>query len=180
MTDRETTFERIFHEYYTPLCNYAAKYVNSYDIAEEIIQDLFVQLLEKQSLDDVEQIDRFLTRSVKFKCIDYLRKKQGYNIIALEHLREHEMPDDEPGSEEEINALFHYMVAKLPPKTREAFLLIRESGMTYKEAASELGISVKTVENQMNRALKIISALLKEYGYLCLIHLPILKYFFSR
>ena len=164
--DKKKTFEEIFQEYYSPLCNYALKFVNDFEIAEEIIQDLFVQLLEKQTLDDVVYMDRFLIRSVKFKCIDYLRRKKSASIVTFEHLAESDLINSEELSSEEINALFHYLVAKLPPKTREVFLLVRQSELSYKETAEKLNISVKTVENQMSRALKKMSTFLKAHGYL--------------
>jgi RNA polymerase sigma-70 factor (ECF subfamily) len=160
------TFEQIFHAYYSPLCNYAAKILNDDDLAEEVVQDLFVQLLEKGTLDTVEHLDRFLLRSTKFKCIDFLRKHQKAQLISYEQKPEEEPADDELASEEQIDALFHYFVAKLPIKTREVFLLIRKSGLTYKEAAEELDISVKTIENQMSRALRKMRDILKDYGYL--------------
>lgn len=160
-------FEQIFHTYYSPLCNYATKILHNDEVAEEVVQDLFVQLLEKGTLNTVEHIDRFLLRSTKFKCIDFLRKQQKLQLIPYEQQMESEpATENDLNSEEEMEALFHYFVAKLPEKTREIFLLIRKSGMSYKEVAEELEISVKTVENQMSRALRKMRGILKDYGYL--------------
>jgi RNA polymerase sigma-70 factor (ECF subfamily) len=167
------SFEKIFHEHYSPLCNYAAKIVKEYDLAEEIVQDLFVHLLEKNSLEGVEHVDRFLLRSVKFKCIDFLRKQKKSNQVVFEHLLQTDVLENEISSEEEVEALFDYLVAKLPPKTKEVFLLVRQSGLSYKEAAAQLHISDKTVENQMSRALKKLRMLLKDAGYLSWIYLSI-------
>jgi RNA polymerase sigma-70 factor (ECF subfamily) len=166
-------FEKIFHEHYSPLCNFAVKIVNDFDIAEEIVQDLFVQLLENKSLDKVEFIDRFLIRSVKFKCIDFLRKKQTSNHVAFEQLTESDLVSENIESEEELHALFDYLIANLPPKTKEVFLLVRQSGLSYKEVAAKLKISDKTVENQMSRALKKIRLFLKGYGYLSFLYIAI-------
>lgn len=159
--------ERIFHEHYSPLCNYAAKILGDFDQAEEVVQGLFVELLEKGALAGVNNPERFLLRSTKFKCIDYLRKTRSL-LSALEPLSSEPMPIQEAGyeTEEELEALFHYFIARLPPKTREVFLLVRKSGLSYREVADELGISEKTVENQMSRALKKMRTLLKDYGYL--------------
>jgi len=164
--DDKKPFEEIFQEYYSPLCNYALKLVNDFEVAEEIVQDLFVQLLEKQTLDEVVYVDRFLIRSVKFKCIDFLRRRKNAGVVTFEHLAESDLIDNEELSGEEINALFHYLAAKLPPKTREVFLLVRQSELSYKETAEKLNISVKTVENQMSRALKKMNMFLKAHGYL--------------
>jgi RNA polymerase sigma-70 factor, ECF subfamily len=164
------TFEETFHEHYAALCNYATRLVHDADVAEEIVQDLFVQLLEKKSLNKVEQIDHFLIRSVKFKCIDFLRKKTSSLAMTMSHTVESSQVVVDAESEEETEALFLYLVAKLPPKTREVFLLIRQSGLTYQEAAEKLEISVKTVEAQMSRALNKMRIALKEHGYLSLLY----------
>lgn len=173
---RPKKFEEIFHEHYEALCNYAARLVRDDDMAEEIVQDLFVQFLESKSLENVEHVDRFLIRSVKFKCIDFLRRQANARVITVNHAVESQQASVEVESEEETEALFHYLVAKLPPKTREVFLLVRQSGLTYQEAAEKLEISVKTVEAQMSRALDKMRSALKEHGYLsCLYFTFLLK-----
>jgi RNA polymerase sigma-70 factor (ECF subfamily) len=62
--------------------------------------------------------------------------------------------------------LLHYFAAKLPPKTKQVFLLSRESNLTYKEIAEKLHISIKTVEAQMTRALRKMRSILKEQRFL--------------
>ena len=79
------------------------------------------------------------------------------------------MTDKATVEEEDIEPILHYFTAKLPPKTREVFLLSRKSGLTYNEIAAELEISAKTVENQMGRALRIMRELLKENEFLALL-----------
>jgi RNA polymerase sigma-70 factor (ECF subfamily) len=163
-------FETLFHEYYSPLCNYALRIVNDYFVAEEIVQNLFVEFWEKQKLAEIENVERYLLRSVKFKCFDYFRGKKPAIVQIPENI-ESGGNDIEGISESEVEPLLHYFAAKLPPKTREVFLLSRKSGLTYKEIANELNISVKTVENQMGRALRIMKVLLKENHFLSLLFL---------
>jgi len=169
------TFKEIFQTYYSPLCNYALNFVHDDSTAEEIVQNLFIELWEKDSLKKVQNKERYLLRSVKFKCIDYLRTQNINKEIPIRDLPE--QPTAEPGtlSEEDILPLLHYFASKLPPKTREVFLLSRASGMSYREIADEMNISVKTVENQMGRALRSMKSLLKENQLLYL--LIILKIF---
>ncbi len=154
--------ENIFHQYYSPLCNYATKIISDNTIAEDIVQDLFIQLWENKKLENIENTERFLLRSTKYKCIDYLRTKRIDNEISLENLPEIIYTEDNDINEEDIEPLLQYYTSKLPPKTREVFLLSRKSGLTYKEIANDLNISVKTVENQMSRALRIMRELLKD------------------
>jgi len=107
-----------------------------------------------------------LIRAVKFKSIDFLRTKDAGKEISLDNIEDDRAIDENELKEEDIEPLFYYFTAKLPPKTREIFLLSRKTGLTCKEIAEELDISVKTVENQMGRALRILKELLKEHKYL--------------
>jgi RNA polymerase sigma-70 factor (ECF subfamily) len=158
----KTEIQNLFNQYYSPLCNYATKIISDSTIAEDIVQDLFIQLWENEKLDNIENTERFLLRATKYKCIDYLRTKRINIEISLENLPEIIYTEDKDINEEDIEPLLHYYTSKLPPKTREVFLLSRKSGLTYKEIANDLNISVKTVENQMSRALRIMRELLKD------------------
>jgi len=150
------TFEEIFQQFYSPLCNYATKIINDDTTSEDIVQHLFIQLWENKKLESADNPERYLLRATKFKCIDYLRSKKNTNET---------LPDELPDLIQ-VEPLLHYYASKLPPKTREVFLLSRNSGLTYKEIAEEMNISVKTVENQMGRALRKMRELLKEQEYL--------------
>jgi RNA polymerase sigma-70 factor (ECF subfamily) len=74
------------------------------------------------------------------------------------------MPAEEKGKDLEYRVLLGKAIDSLPPKCREVFLLSRISDMSYKEIAAALGISQKTVENQLGKALKILRAFLKDKG----------------
>ena len=138
-------------------------------LSEDIVQNLFIQLWENNKLEGVDNYERFLLRATKYKCIDYLRTKRIENDIPIDNLPDVLESDDNKLLEEDIEPLLHYFTAKLPPKTREVFLLSRKSGLTYKEIAAEMDISVKTVENQMSRALRLMKELLKESDLLILL-----------
>lgn len=165
----EEKLEELFIEYYSPLCNFALKYVSDSFTAEEIVQNLFVNLWEKDAIKRIDSPERYLIRSVKFKCIDYLRKENtGFLPVDVSDVVMG-TEDSTDLQESDIEPLLHYFAAKLPPKTRDVFLLSRKSGLSYKEIAEELNISPKTVENQMSRALRIMKDLLKENDYLSLL-----------
>ena len=155
--------ENIFHQFYSPLCNYAYKIVNDDFIAEEVVQSLFIQLFEKINSNEIQHIEAYLLRCIKYKCIDYLRKKTLYKTTDIKELQNLAVIEHQEITEDDIEPLFNYYAAKLPPKTREVFLLSRQGGLTYKEIAEELNISVKTVEVQMSRAIKKMKDLLKDF-----------------
>ena len=158
--DLKTELENIFHQYYSPLCNYAVKIIADNAMAEDIVQNLFIQLWENNKLKDIKNPEHFLLRAVKYKCIDYLRTKKTKNEIPLENLDDIISTPENELAEEDIEPLFYYFTAKLPAKTREVFLLSRRAGLSYKEIAEEMDISVKTVENQMGRALRKMKGIL--------------------
>lgn len=163
------SFQNIFNQYYSSLCNYATAIVKDPATAEDIVQNLFVQLWENNIFQSIEQPERFLLKATKFKCIDYFRTSKTTNVVALEGFEE--IPDQPQSdiTEEDIEPLLNYFASKLPPKTRAVFLKSRKKGMTYKEIATEMDISVKTVENQMGQALRQMKSLLKEHNFLSLI-----------
>jgi len=166
-------FENIFHQYYSPLCNYAIKIVKEDGVVEDIVQNVFISIWESGKFNNIDNYEGFLLRAVKYKSIDYLRLKRITSDIPLESISELTPPKTSSDiAEEDIEPLLHFFASKLPPKTKEVFLLSRKSGMAYKEISEELDISVKTVENQMGRALRILRKVLKDYDLLMLLLIP--------
>ncbi len=161
---KKQLIEEIFRQHYSPLCNYAAKILNDGFAAEDIVQALFIDLYEKNKWYEIRNLEMFLLKSVKFRCIDHLRKLK--NSISETEISDNNFDQQFDIKEEDIEPLFHYYAAKLPPKTREVFLLSRSKNFSNKEIAKELNISVKTVENQMSRALKKMKELLKDFPVL--------------
>ena len=162
-------FKKIFLENYNPLCNYARGFLNDSEAAEDVVQNLFIQLWERNALISVQNKEHYLLRSTKLKCIDYLRHRSSKREIILPEFPEKVIESKSEISEEDIEPMLLYFASKLPPKTCEVFLLSRQSKLTYAEIANELGLSVKTVENQMGRALKQMRQLLKAHHFISLI-----------
>ncbi|MEZ4795226.1 MAG: RNA polymerase sigma-70 factor [Flavobacteriaceae bacterium] len=158
------TIKQLFDLYYVPLCNYALKMVHNRHTAEDLVQEVFVQLFERKDLSQIEAVERYLIRCVKYKCIDHLRGKKHHQLLDPNSLAAKATYQPSDLNEESIEPLLHYYVAKLPPKTREVFLLSRQQQLTYPEIAETLNISVKTVEGQMARALRMLRELLKKQG----------------
>jgi RNA polymerase sigma-70 factor (ECF subfamily) len=151
------------------LCNYASKVTGNNSVSEDIVQNLFLQLYEKENLHTIKDPQRYLLKSIKFKCIDYLKTNKTNAELDYSILKDETDYKDSDIAEEDIEPLLHYFAAKLPPKTREVFLMSRNLKLTYKEIAEELGISLKTVEGQMGRALRMMRNLLKAENFLSLI-----------
>ena len=153
-------FQVVYLKFFNGLANYAFSILNNRDAAKDVVQDVFLDLWKKRlSLVIKTSLDAYLVRAVKFKAIDFIRKeKTQQQYVADTGLPEAESPFDfnENDEDSELKKKLSFAIAQLPPKCRQAFLLSRVNGYTYKEIAQEMQISVKTVENQISRAFKLL------------------------
>lgn len=117
----------------------------------------------------------YLGTSVKNRCLNYLRdqRKFDHSIIEFEGLDQREYAEQDQLVTEELIQLIEEATASLPEKCREIFTLNRLGNKKYQEIAGELNISVKTVEAQMTKALKIMREKLSEYIALFIIILKL-------
>ncbi|MEO9804867.1 MAG: RNA polymerase sigma-70 factor [Reichenbachiella sp.] len=151
-------FEQIFRTYYADLCKFCMKYVRDEQVAEEVVQEVFINIWERRSnLTITTSIKSYLFTAIRNRSFNYLKlqlpkeqKKvdlEGIGFLEADN-REQEMIMDE------LRHHVHAAIEALPNKCQIIFNLSRNAGMTYKEIAEELDISVKTVENQIGLALK--------------------------
>lgn len=152
----EDAFKKIFDMYFVPLCRFANLYVPHPQEAEDIVMDLFVHIWEYRERFTIQlSIKAYLFQSVRNRMLNHLRNKP--ERISIEQL------SGEPAvlfeTTLEMDELYHLVVDavdSLPDKCREVFLLSREQQLTNKEIAEELGITIKTVEAQITKALRNI------------------------
>ena len=136
-------------------------------MAREIVQDVFIQLWEKrENIDLSKSVKTYISTSVRNKCLNYLRDHQKFNteILNYEGLgidSGYEVTDTL--IEKDLQIQISLAINELPEKCREVFLLSREKELKYQEIATHLGISVKTVETQMSKALQHLRNRLSEY-----------------
>lgn len=165
-------FHKLFNEYYSSLCRFATSYIGNPNNAEDIVQQIFVNLWEKGfEIDPNKTIKTYLFTSVKNRCLNYIRDTKKYRSYYLDIEAELEIPVSEKDvfSEAELNEQLKKAINKLPEKCREIFMLCRFEDMKYKEIAQKLDISEKTVEAQMSKALKIMRVELKDYYFFILL-----------
>ena len=130
----------------------------------------------KDSLPDKE-FAAYMTTAVKNSCISFLRKRQGafvpiddYPTAAIDQ------PDeiyDEAHEAQSPENLLQVALASLPPKCKEVFLLAKLKGMKYREIAEKLGLSEKTIENQMTRAIRLLRTYVAENSAMRLVLITI-------
>lgn len=168
----EAAYELVFNLFYPRLVYFAKEYV-PYDDAKNLVQDAFVALWNKKpEFLNKAQLQSFLYTSVKNNCIMYLRHekvKKSYGedeavrkqnqvyTLALEQI------DTSHITFQEIEFIVEKTLGDLPPRCREVFILSRMEGKKNQEVAEALEISVKSVEAQITKALKLFRIALKDY-----------------
>lgn len=155
----------LFSHYFVPLCSVAFRMVQDSDVAKDIVQDVFVRLWEnRDKLDIKTSLWGYLKRSVANASIDHTRR--SYEKTKTPLAPTHDRAEDAATAEESMQAkdtqrLVDRAIGQLPDRCRLVFVLSRHEGLSYKQIAEKLGISPKTVENQMTKALKMLRVALK-------------------
>lgn len=162
-----TAFEMLFKTYYQPLCNYAYTFVQDRDEAEEIVQSTFLNIWEKkQTLEIRTAVKPYLYAMVRNACLNVIKHekvKQQHVALALAVGERSVESVTRTVMASELEANIHRAMETLPQQCRIIFKLSRFEELKYAEIAEQLNLSVKTVENQMGKALRIMREQLKDY-----------------
>ena len=156
-------FERLFRDFFPPLMAFARKILRDEDDAREVVHQVFINLWEKRNEVDLStSLKSYLFTSVHNRSLNMIRDRKKFSS--------EEVPDvagdwDVSAQIEsmELEGKIREAIDSLPEKCREIFELNRFEGMKYSEIAGQLNISVKTVENQISKALKILREQLGKY-----------------
>ena len=170
-------FESLFYFYSQRLIYFSRSFVSDKQIAEDIIQDLFVKIWQnRKNLDTSKSIKSYLYSAVKNESLKFLRDTK-FEIKDDEKILTMHGNFNEPDKElecKELNEKIYSAINSLPEKCREIFIMNRFDHLKYREIAELLDISIKTVETQMGRALKKLKEIL---GSLLSVILLFLKYY---
>ena len=169
ITDDEKTdrFRKFFLENFPKVKAFALKLLKSEDDAEDIVQDVFVEIWRRQdSVEFGEQIQAFLYRSIYTKAINLLKHKavaENYSAAEIEFYQkrtEYYQPDHSEVikriENRELRSEIRQAIDELPDKCKEVFKLSYLHDMKNKDIADVMGISLRTVEAHMYKALKIL------------------------
>ncbi len=167
---------RLFDAYYPSLVSVVYTYVDDVDTSKDIAQEVFVELWQRrQSLQIQQSLSAYLRRAAINRALNHLKSQRRYQLYddtntwkdladpSEETLRWKEHQDD-------LETRLHEAIEQLPEKCRLIFMLSRFERLPHREIANRLGISVKTIENQLLRAAQLLRQALEKYGHLsCLL-----------
>ena len=146
----EAAFRLLFETYSRRLFHVAYYYLNSRELAEEAILDVFTVIWQKrETLSHVKEPERYLYISVKNQALHYLRRgcvqeKDSFSLYEIELIPDSDTPEKSL-MDEEYQVLVQQAIDSLPPKCREVFRLVLSDKLKNREIADVLGISEKTV-----------------------------------
>lgn len=177
-------FRHLYKEYYPSLCIYAKRFTKEKEIAEEVVQDIFIKLWEQRgNLIIKGSIKSYLFISVKNHCLNHLKHLQVINKFneyytqLVKDAQEYYNISQESGDSllivNELQEKLSKEIELLPEQCRKIFLLSRLDGLKHQEIAAKLGVSVNTVHRQTSIALEKLRAALKDYLTLFLLLLRI-------
>lgn len=178
----EESLRRIFELYYEKLCLYAETLVKDQQVAEDIVEELFIRLWENaQRIHITTSFNNYLYRSTYNNCLKYIQKsKLEKKAFTAYVYQDKEIigwgTSDNPFAtlvSRELEEEARRVVDSLPEKCREIFILSRYENLSYPEIAEKLKITLGTVKTQMSRAFRKLREELKEF-------LPLLFLFFFR
>jgi len=161
-------FKYFFDKYYRELCNFVNIYLKDEMLAEEVVQDIFVYFWEnKRKIKIHSSVKAYLFGASKYKSLNVLRSQKD-NLVWFDAIEASESYIDEIPMEqffgiEEFRQILNDAILQLPEKCREIFLLSKKQELSNKQIAEQLGVSVKTVENQMTIALKKLRSCLEPH-----------------
>ncbi len=162
----------LFVRYYTPLCSHAVRYVSSKAVAEDIVAEVFVQFQSRQAYQTIQTSYRsYLYGSVRNLALRYLRDE--VTMLSDTSLSAQNAPEDQPSAQllleaDEIRWHLQMAIEELSLPLQRVFIACRIEGKKQALVASELGLSVKTVEVYVARALQQVRQHMKKAGLLVL------------
>ena len=158
-TGDDSAFDAIFHEHYGRLVRLAESMLHDRAAAEEIAQDVMLELWRRRETLRLEATFRaYLLRATRNRALNHvrhLRIVQRAEPLAADEIAP-VTPADRETLQAEIDVAVRDAVAGLPDRCREVFELSRVHGLSYAEIAHTMEISVKTVEAQMGKALRVL------------------------
>ncbi|MCB0629480.1 MAG: RNA polymerase sigma-70 factor [Saprospiraceae bacterium] len=170
--DDQSALQELFNTSYLPVCTTIKRFIQDHALVEDLAQEVFVRFWEKRhTLQITSSLHGYLRRMAINEALGYLRRNRLYTEDIDEQPDiDGKAPDVEKQLlHSELEGQIRAAIDKLPPRCRTVFQLSRYEELTYQEIADKMDISIKTVENQMGKALRVLREELQHYLNLVLI-----------
>ncbi|MEM6396669.1 MAG: RNA polymerase sigma-70 factor [Bacteroidota bacterium] len=164
--DDRSAFKQIFSTHYQDVCRVINRYIADPGLTEDLAQEVFIRLWKKRHDISIEtNLPAYLRRMGVNEALAHLRKKTRFKADELPmHLPGQTAPSATEQSDlHELQDRISAALKKLPPRCRLVFELSRYEDLSNREIAEQLELSIKTVENQMTKALKLLRSELADY-----------------
>jgi len=163
-----SALEYLFHQYYDDLCRYSLVFTKDIDVAENIVQDLFVYIWEHRETIEIHlSFESYLYQASRYKALNYKRDKSRnenkLSILTKKSIGKVSVGADEAIQINELIQILNGAIKLLPDRCQQIFRLSRTEELSYREIAELLDISISTVDNQVNTAIKKIKTQVKRY-----------------
>lgn len=155
----ETAYVYLVENYHQRLCVYANSLIRDDLMAEDIVQNVFVQIWEKRKkLNPDFSIENYLYKSVHNKFIDQYRKDKAVMALEIKYIAalESAIEENDEGHLQNMLGILSHAIQELPPKCKQIFIMSKREGLTNMEISEYLNISKKTVEGQITKAFCIL------------------------
>lgn len=165
-TGDELAFRAIYQRYWKKLYSIARRKIESVEIVEEIVQDIFLKLWERRSTLGIEQLEAYLITSVRYAAINHIKSAiihEKYADYVVDFSSEAVNTTDEQLQLNELMSVVEKQLSDLPDKTRQIFRLNRLEHQSIKEISSRLKVPERTVEYHLSQAIKMLRVYLRDY-----------------
>lgn len=158
-----SAIDSIFLNYHSFLCRVSFRIVNDTEAAKDVVQEVFIKLWRnRKELDIRYSLEAYLKRAVVNTSLNYVESKKRFTPLDL-HAEAINETEEHPAGVNELSSRIDFAINRLPLRTKAVFSLIRFEEMSYKEVAESLNISLKAVEKEMMKALRLLREALKEF-----------------
>lgn len=166
-SNEERAISVLFDSFYEYLCNVVYRVVNDRGFSEDIVQEIFFDLWRKRDKIQIHiSLRAYLRKAAVNRSLNHIRKQRmkfEEDEDVVSEIRAQDVDGQMELEKDELQSRIFQIIETLPPKCKIVFSLSRFENMSYQEIADELEISIKTVENQISKALRILRTAVQPY-----------------
>lgn len=156
-SNHEWALKVVFNRYHIPLYQLAVGVLRDEDLAKDVVQDVFIDLWNRRHTSNILMLGNYLSTAVKFQSLKQLRngRMQDHHLRAVQNIQ-FVNQTEESINFKELDSTLKTVLEQLPPRCKQVFELSRFENLSHKEIAGKLGITAKTVEVQIHKALVVL------------------------